>query len=391
MNSNTVKLGEFFLKKGKTVNPLKHQSETFELYSIPAYDKQKAEILTGVEIGSSKKLLYPNDVILSRIVPHIRRCWIVPSSTGHRQIGSGEWIIFKSDDVYPPYLRYYLLSDTFNKKFMSTVKGVGGSLLRADPKQVAKFNIPLPPLPTQKKIAAILDAADELRRKDKALIVKYDELTQSLFLDMFGDPLVNPKDWEKEEGAYHYEVRGRVGWKGYKKTDLRESGPLVIGATHVNALGEVDLQKAVYLSEEKYFESPEIMVQMDDLLFVQRGNTIGKIAIVNNELGPATINPVLLIFRPINSNPLFLLYLLMNERIKQNVVDLNSGSAQPMITQKSMKEYILINPPTYLQNQFADFVKVIAFQRLLAKESLRKSESLFNSLLQKAFKGELTN
>ena len=59
------------------------------------------------------------------------------------------------------------------------------------------LKIPLPPLDQQKKIAAILDAADAYRQKTKALITKYDELTQSLFLDMFGDPVSNPKGWEK--------------------------------------------------------------------------------------------------------------------------------------------------------------------------------------------------
>ena len=59
-----------------------------------------------------------------------------------------------------------------------------------------RIKIPLPPLDQQKKIAAILDAADAYRQKTKALIEKYDELTQSLFLDMFGDPVSNPKGWE---------------------------------------------------------------------------------------------------------------------------------------------------------------------------------------------------
>ena len=59
-----------------------------------------------------------------------------------------------------------------------------------------EIEIPLPPLDQQKKIAAILDAADGYRQKTKALIAKYDELTQSLFLDMFGDPVTNPKGFE---------------------------------------------------------------------------------------------------------------------------------------------------------------------------------------------------
>jgi type I restriction enzyme S subunit len=61
---------------------------------------------------------------------------------------------------------------------------------------VQRFEIPLPPLEEQKRIAGILDEADLVRKKTQALIDKYDELAQSLFLDMFGDPVTNPKGWE---------------------------------------------------------------------------------------------------------------------------------------------------------------------------------------------------
>ena len=206
---------------------------------------------------------------------------------------------------------------------------------------------------------------------------------------MFGDPVSNPKGWKLKEGSKYYEVRGRVGWKGYKKTDLRQSGAIVLGATHINNLGTIDLSKVVFLSQEKYIESPEIMVQKYDLIFVQRGNTIGKIALVRDELGEATINPVVLIFRPINANPFFLLYLLMNKGLNREFVGSNSGSAQPMITQKTMKEFLMIDVPVSLQNQFAERVAVIEEQKTIAQKSLEHSESLFNSLLQKAFKGEM--
>ena len=253
----------------------------------------------------------------------------------------------------------------------------------------SQIEVKIPPLEQQKNIAAILNAADAYRHKTKALIAKYDELTQSLFLDMFGDPVKNEKGWEKIRASKYYEVRGRVGWKGYKKTDLRDKGAIVLGATHVNSSGELDLTKVVYLSNEKFEESPEIVVKLNDLIFVQRGNTIGKIGLVRKDLGKATINPVVLIFRPIGANPLFLLYLLMNKELNREFVNSNSGSAQPMITQKFMKDFLLIKIPINHQNQFAELVQAIEQQKAQAQASLEKAEELFNSLLQRAFKGEL--
>lgn len=152
------------------------------------------------------------------------------------------------------------------------------------------------------------------------------------------------------------DVRGRVGWKGYKKEDLRENGPLVLGATHLTDNGEIDLSAPVYLSREKYEESPEIILQKGDLIFTQRGNTIGKVGLIKNEIGEATINPCVLILRPIDINPVFFKSYFVMDTTKDDMWKLNSGSAQPMITQKGIGDYFMMLPPIKLQEQFAAFV-----------------------------------
>jgi type I restriction enzyme S subunit len=81
----------------------------------------------------------------------------------------------------------------------------------------------------------------------------------------------------------------------------------------------------------------------------------------------------------------------MNKGLNREFVASNSGSAQPMITQKTMKEYLMIDVPLSLQNHFAERVAIIEQQKAIAQASLEKSEELFNSLLQKAFKGEISN
>lgn len=78
---------------------------------------------------------------------------------------------------------------------MQTVAGVGGSLLRARPSEVAKIEIPLPPLSEQKRIAGILDQASGLRRKRQQALALTDQFLRSTFLDLFGDPVTNPKRW----------------------------------------------------------------------------------------------------------------------------------------------------------------------------------------------------
>ena len=278
---------------------------------------------------------------------------------------------------------YYYLSGNMNI-LENGFKGAGLKHISKD--YLENIEIPLPNLATQQRIAAILDQADAIIQNNRAIVQKYDALTQSLFLDMFGDPVKNEKGWEKVKGSLIYQVKGRVGWKGYKKTDLRESGAYVIGATHIDKFGYINLTNPVYISDEKFLESPEIIIEKNDLIFVQRGNTIGKIGLVRDVLERATINPVVVILRP-KVSPYFLLYLLLNKSILNKIIEINSGSAQPMITQNSMNEYQFINPPIELQNQFAERVAVIEAQKQKAQLELAKSEELFNSLLQRAFKG----
>ena len=97
-----------------------------------------------------------------------------------------------SQDLDDKYFYFYL--SVLQKEIFR--KAGGAAQPNISTKEISEFTIPLPPLDQQKKIAAILDAADAYRQKTKALIEKYDELTQSLFLDMFGDPVTNPKGWE---------------------------------------------------------------------------------------------------------------------------------------------------------------------------------------------------
>lgn len=177
MNSwRTTTLGELMPERAGTVDPSKFSDEVFDLYSVPAFQAGVPEIIAGKEIGSAKQIVQPGDVLLSKIVPHIRRAWIVGKNHGRRLIASSEWIVFRDQRFWPPFLRHILVSDPFHVQFMSTVSGVGGSLLRARPAHVAKLRIPQPPMTEQQRIAAILDQAEALRAKRRQALAKLDTL-----------------------------------------------------------------------------------------------------------------------------------------------------------------------------------------------------------------------
>jgi type I restriction enzyme, S subunit len=200
--------GEFMVQKAGSIDPAKYPDEEFELYSIPAFDNKKPETLMGRDIGSVKQVVVPGDVLLSRIVPHIRRAWVVQQDRGHRLIASGEWIIFRSAQFDPSYLRHFLVGDAFHQKFMQTVAGVGGSLLRARPAHVATIALPMPPLAAQCRIAAILDQSEAIVLKRETAVQKAGELLQCVILNLCGDPASNRKGWPVRTIGELCEVKG---------------------------------------------------------------------------------------------------------------------------------------------------------------------------------------
>ena len=250
---------------------------------------------------------------------------------------------------------------------------------------VSEIEINVPDLSEQEVAVANLEKISKIIALRRQELSALDDLIKARFIEMFGDVKTNNKGWERVQLKDIADVRGRVGWKGYKKEDLREDGPLVLGATHLTDNGGIDLSAPVYLSREKYEESPEIVLQKDDLIFTQRGNTIGKVGLIESEIGEATINPCVLILRPIDINPVFFKSYFVMDATKDDMWMLNSGSAQPMITQKGIGEYMMMLPPIELQNEFAAFVHQVDKSKVVVQKALSVTQMLFGSLMQKYF------
>jgi type I restriction enzyme S subunit len=297
-------------------------------------------------------------------------------------------LTFKKEIVDKEYLYFILSSSIFQNILQQQLKG--GIQKHLGHKTISLQYIPLPPLPQQQKIANILDAADALRQKDKALLAKYDELTQALFLDMFGDPVSNPKGWEmiKLEGFCEFENGDRSS--NYPSGDeVKSSGKLFLSSGDIKK-GRFIVKDSKFISNDKYNSLKRGKCYRNDVLMTLRGNGTGKSAIFDCEYEEGFINAQMVIIRPNNKcDPNYLVLQLNNPVVFKRLISFNSGSAQPQLSAQSVKEFKVFVPPVNLQNQFAERVKVIEQQKAIAQKSLEKSEELFNSLLQKAFKGEL--
>lgn len=258
---------------------------------------------------------------------------------------------------------------------------------------INNLQIPLPPLEQQKKIAAILDAADAYRQKTKALIAKYDELTQSLFLDMFGDPVKNGKGWEFTEieniaRKDKNSIKAGPFGSSLKKEFYVAEGYKIYGQEQVI---KDDLTFGnYYIDENKYKELESCKVQSGDILISLVG-TYGKISIVPEKFEAGIINPRLMKLSPNNKiiRSDFLKFLLQSEFVARQLKTQSRGGTMDIINVGIIKKVKIPLPSISLQNQFAERVQAIEEQKAQAKASLEKAENLFNSLLQRAFKGEL--
>ncbi|UUT23673.1 restriction endonuclease subunit S [Pseudomonas sp. T8] len=389
MTIEMVELDELMARRNGSVNPAKFVDEEFELHSIPAFDAGRPDIVNGGQIGSSKQVVQPNDVMISKIIPHIRRASVVGASSGRRQIASGEWIVFRSERVFPNYLRQVLVSDDFNAKFMNTVAGVGGSLLRARPAEVAKIKIPLPPLPEQRRIAAILDKADALRAKRREAIAKLDQLLQSVFLEMFGATLeatTSVAELAPSAGAI------RTGPFGSQllHSEFVDHGIAVLGID--NAVSNTFAwAKPRFITEEKYSQLSRYRVNPGDVLITIMG-TCGRCAVVPNDI-PTAINTKHLCCISIDRTrcePEFLhSYFLLHPVARNYLESRAKGAIMAGLNMGIIKELPVALPLIEKQRHFVSIKKSLGRQLEQALTQENRFDELFAGLQQHAFAGTL--
>lgn len=380
----SVPAAELMLKRGGSVNPSKFPDEVFDLLSIPAFDRGEVDILAGSEIGSSKSCVEPGDVLLSKIIPHIRRCWVVPDKGERRQIGSGEWIIFRDNRFDANFLRHFLTSERFHAQFMNTVAGVGGSLVRARPAFVEKIEIPLPPLKEQKRIAAILDKADAIRRKRQQAIKLADEFLTSAYIQRFGDPAKSEFEVLKLE-----EVTTKITDGAHFTPTYVDSGVPFLRVTDINK-GELDWGKTKFIPESEHHTlikrcNPE----KGDVLYSKNG-TIGVPKLIDWD-SEFSIFVSLCLIKP-DKKYLRGKYLESFLKTPFALKQANSKSKSATVTNLHLieiKQIKLPVPPLSIQDEWCDFLEKYNQFLSKCKSSFGSMDDQFNSISQKAFSGKL--
>jgi type I restriction enzyme M protein len=341
-----IRLGDLMAIKVPIVDPSKFPKETFELWSIPSHETRAPDRSLGADIGSSKKCVQPDDVLLSRIVPHIRRTWVVTLSIrNERQIASGEWIVFRSSDIDPNYLARILVSNPFHERFMQTVSGIGGSLLRASPKAVAEIEIPLPPLEVQQEIVAEIEGYQKIIDGARAVLENY------------RPHIVVDPTWEIVE-------LGAVCKPEYGFTASAEEvgDARLVRITDIGEDGKLRGEGAKFITVTE--ASSWALLSDNDVLVARTGATFGK-TMLFNERYPAVFASYLirLRFDPNQLSARFYWAFAQSDSYWAQANALMTGGGQPQFNGNALKQIKIPFPP--LETQQAIVAEIQAEQALV--------------------------
>ena len=264
---------------------------------------------------------------------------------------------FDKNKIYPIFAKYPFINNIHGrwlKKFIAVGARANGAL-QVNSKDLFSIPFPYPSFKEQQKIAACLSSLDDVITAESKKLEVLKEHKKGLLQNLFPQegetvPKLRFKEFEDSgEWVQTYleencQVKGRIGFRGYTTEDLvgQGEGALVLGGKHIqNQM--LELKNPTYLSWEKYYESPEIMVEVGNIIFSQRG-TLGDCAIIDKEIGPATINPSMVLLKNINCNAKFLFFILISDRIQNEVQKYRAMGAIPMLSQKQIKEFSFLIP-----------------------------------------------
>ncbi|WP_346216859.1 restriction endonuclease subunit S [Caldifermentibacillus hisashii] len=316
--------------------------------------------------------------------------------------GNGDLNVKYYNGKFDAYQRTYILESLdkktlnvkylyyFMERYVSKLRkmSIGGVIKYIKLSYLTEAKIPLPDLKVQNKIVEVLDKAQYLISKRKSQIEALDQLTQSVFLEMFGDPYKNPKNWPV--GTIK-DITLKTQYGTSKKASENKGKYPILRMGNITYNGFLDFNDMKYIDLDDS-EAEKYLVHKGDLLFNRTNSKelVGKTAVYREELPMAYAGYLVKLVPNEKANSEFISGFLNSKYGKtllysmaKNIVGMANINAEEL---KRIKIYI---PPRDLQDKFASIISNILERRELLNKGLKLLEENYNSLMQRAFKGEL--
>lgn len=338
----------------------------------------------------SRSRIVPNDVLIS-IAGTIGRVGVVPEGVPRLNCNQAVAIVRPCARLSPRYLAHWLACGDAQRQIARAQ--VTATISNLSLGQIAKLSVPMRPIPEQRRIAHILDKADSIRRKRKEAIALTDEILRSTFLEMFGDPVINPMRWPVHQLAEAIE-RLDAGWSanGEARTHLPgEFGVLKVSAVTSGVFRPEEHKAVAAGAVDRELISP----RKGDLLF-SRANTRELVAatclvaadfptlFLPDKLWRITPNPG-------RATAEFLRFVLSHQRLRLELTKTATGTSGSMlnVSMEKLRALRVPLPPLESQARFSTFVWATIRTKEAQQRSSDQSEALFASLVNQSFQGEL--
>ena len=381
------KLGDICdIKSGGT--PSRRKKEYWDSGTIPwvkigdikgKYISNTSEFITEQGLNESSAKLFKKGTLLYTIFATLGEVAIldIDATTNQAIVG-----ISHTNEVDTNYLYYFLKS---KKEYVNDI-GRGVAQNNINLSMLKDMDIYIPSLVIQNKIVDILDKAQQLIDKRKEQIEALDELVKSKFIEMFGDPVSNPMNWDKKRLADECNII--TGNTPSRKVEAYYGDYIEwIKSDNITGAG-------VYLSTAREYLSKQGLkvgrsIEKDSILMTCIAGSIkciGNVAIADRKVA---FNQQINGIEPLKNNVYFMLQQFnLSQKYIQSTINM---SLKGILSKGQLSELEFIFPPIEKQNEFAEFFKQVDKLKFEMEKSLKELEDNFNSLMQKAFKGELFN
>lgn len=389
-----------FVDDVSTWNPVRDSEDDLISYiDLSSVDQNTKNITSKEQIKAvdapsrARQLVRSGDILVSTVRPNLNGVAKVPPALDGATASTGFCVLRpKVSEIDGSFLFQWVKASSFISEM--TRVSTGASYPAVSDRIVLDSLIPAPSLIEQKRIGAILDRAEALRAKRRQALAKLDALTQSLFLDLFGDPRTNLKRWPIRAVADY--VREFQGGKSLQP----ESDENIVTRNRVLKISAVTGMK--FLSHESkpvpdsYLPPSEHFTKPGDLLFSRANTTelVGAVAYVDHTPPNVLLPDKLWRFvwqEPATIEPLFVWALFQTEAVRQEVGRRATGTSDSMknISQQKVFGIRTILPPIEVQREFARQITAVEKLKAAHRASLAKLDALFASLQHRAFSGQL--
>ena len=288
--------------------------------------------------------------------------------------------------IFPQYLLHLLRSSRIRTSLLQFAnKSVNQASISAG--NLKSFVVNIPPLAEQRRIATILDQADELRQKRQQAIEKLDQLLQATFIDMFGDPVSNPKGWEKVK--FEDEVEFLTGF-AFKSADFKDSGIKLCRGINILP-NTLDWNDTAYWNEKELEKYSRFKILQNDILVAMDRPWIStgfKITLVKeNDPNMLLVQRVARLRVKESFGANFLFQILSMPEFKKHCRI--TETTVPHISPTDFKSFDLIKPANHMIEKFEKIAKLINIQKDKMRDSEVQNDNLFASLQNRAFNGTL--